>query len=498
MRKISIKPFKTAVFNLKKALNFKKYIQVISIVIVITSCTKDNAPTLTETNTSKKLTIFILNDIHGQIDNFAKVKFLVDQEKAKTNVLLTSAGDIFSGNPIVDNYPQKGYPIIDLMNRVGFDVSVIGNHEFDYGEVNLKDRMEQATFKWVCANVKTDTSVIPQPDPYTTISINDLKITFLGLVETDGKENATIPSTHPWRVQNLTFQRPENVVANYANIKQSENSDLLVALTHIGYSKSGGKLGDYQLATQFPFFDLIIGGHSHSKIDKVVNDIPIFQAGSYLNHIGKIEVSITNKTIEAISYKLIDLNTVTDEDTEIKNIINNYNDAPFFKEVIGFSELNHGRSQVGNFTADALRRQMKVDIAFQNTGGVRTSLNYGDITKKEIFQILPFNNPTITYSMTVSEIKNFLKGSGTGLYYSGLTFQKSNNDVIVRNLNGDIIPDSTTLTVGVNDYIPAVYDSYFPSTKIVKTKTDAETVISYLEEINSKVNYPNSDNYFKY
>ena len=465
-----------------KKSTLKKYILLLLLTALHLSCSNNDIPISSEKE-SKNLTIFILNDIHGQIDNFAKVKHLVDQEKIKTNVILTSAGDIFSGNPIVDNYPEKGFPIIDIMNRVGFDISVIGNHEFDYGEVNLKNRMLQANFDWVCANVETNTSVIPQPAAYTTITKNNLKITFLGLVETDGKENATIPSTHPWRVQNLIFERPENVVANYTNTKEQENADLLIALTHIGYSKNDGKMGDLQLAIQYPFFDLIIGGHSHSKIDQVANNIPIFQAGSYLNHIGKIELTIENKAIKHINYQLIDLNTITQEDAEIKNLIATYNNAPSFKEVIGFSELDHQRNQVGNFTADALRLQMGVDIAFQNTGGVRSNLNYGDITKKEIFQILPFNNDAITYNMTVAEIKNFLKGSGDGFYYAGVIFQKSNNEVVVKYLNGTVIPDSTVLTVGVNDYIPAVHDTYFTSSKIVSSQTDAETVISYLKQV---------------
>ena len=471
----------------------KRFFQLLTILFILVSCSKDN-----ELDTTENLTIFILNDIHGQIDNFAKVKHLVDEEKTKTNVLLTSAGDIFSGNPIVDNYPQKGYPIIDLMNKVGFDVSVIGNHEFDYGEVNLKDRMEQANFTWICANVQTDASVIPQPEPFTTITVNDLKITFLGLVETDGKENATIPSTHPWRVQNLTFQRPENVVGNYSNIKQSEDADLLIALTHIGYYKNGDRLGDFQLATQYPYFDMIIGGHSHSKIDKVINDIPIYQAGSYLNHIGKIKLTVKNKKIKTINYELIDLNLITEEDSEIKSIIASYNDAPFFKEVVGFSEVHHERPQVGNFTADAIKQKMNVDVAFQNTGGVRANLDYGDITTKEIFQILPFNNNVITYSMTVAEIKAFLKGSGSGFYYSGVRFYRDFNEVVVEDANGTVLSDSKILTVALNDYIPAVYDNYFTSSKIVSSNTDAQTVISYLKEINSQVNYSGSNNYFKY
>ena len=244
--------------------------------LYLTACSQDKA-TIIENSTEKKLTIFITNDIHGKIDNFAKVKYLVDQEKEITNVLLTNAGDIFSGNPIVDNYPEKGFPIIDLMNRVGYDISVIGNHEFDYGETNLKNRMQQAEFKWICANVDAKSSVIPQPSPFVNITIDEIKVTFLGLVETDGKKNDIIPSTHPWRVKNLTFQNPEDIVSDYSNVKSEENSDLYIALTHIGHTKSNS-LGDFELANQFPYFDLIIGGHSNGKINTVINNIPVFQA----------------------------------------------------------------------------------------------------------------------------------------------------------------------------------------------------------------------------
>ncbi|KGL64045.1 5'-nucleotidase [Polaribacter sp. Hel1_85] len=462
----------------------------------LTACSKETNSIIIDP-VEKNLTIFITNDIHGSIDNFAKVKYLVDEEKKKTNVLLTNAGDIFSGNPIVDNYPEKGFPIIDLMNRVGYDISVIGNHEFDYGETNLKDRMQQANFKWVCANVETSASVIPQPSAFTNITIDDIKVSFLGLVETDGKENDIIPSTHPWRVKNLTFQNPEDVVNQYKDLKAEENADLYIALTHIGHSKQYS-LGDFQLATQFPYFDLIIGGHSNGKIDTVVNKIPVFQAGNNLDYIGKIELTIEDKKVININYQLINLNTVTEEDSDIKKRINDYNDAPFFKEVIGSAQVNHNKDQVGNFAADALRLQMKVDVAFQNNGGVRSILDDGDITKKEIYQILPFNNPMIVYEMTVAEIKNFLIGSGAGFYYAGVIFENNNNRIIVKDLNGNTIPDNTTLTVGVNDYVPAVYDLFFPTPKNINPETDAETVIDYLKHTSSEINYSASNNFFRY
>lgn len=250
---------------------------LLTVIILITGCSKENEVIQNE---AKNLTIFFVNDQHGQLNNFSKIKHIIDLEKLETNVITVCSGDIFSGNPVVDNHPQKGYPMIDVMNRVGFDVSVIGNHEFDYGESILTDRINQANFDWVCANVDMENSSIPDPFEYQTISVEDIKVTFLGLVETNGSDTNTIPSTHPWRVQNLTFERPENVIAQYSNIKSQENSDLYVALTHLGYDSSGGSLGDSQIAMQYPYFDLIIGGHSHQTINTTINNIPIFQSGS--------------------------------------------------------------------------------------------------------------------------------------------------------------------------------------------------------------------------
>ena len=101
----------------------------------------------------EKVVIFSINDMHSRIDNFSKIKPLIDKEKGKGNkVFFVSAGDIFSGNPIVDNYSEKGFPIIDLLNRTGLDISVIGNHEFDYGQSILSDRIAQANFPFICAN----------------------------------------------------------------------------------------------------------------------------------------------------------------------------------------------------------------------------------------------------------------------------------------------------------------------------------------------------------
>jgi len=474
-----------------------KNLSLVLIVILILSgaCSRKKGVAATE---GEELTIFFINDQHGQIDNFSKIAHIVKAEEQSTSVIVACSGDMFSGNPVVDNYPEKGYPMIDLMNRAGFDVAVLGNHEYDYGDSILADRMNQSEFTWVCANVDMEDTEVPEPHEYTTLSVDGLKITFLGLVETNGKENATIPSTHPWRVQNFTFQRAETVVSHYANVKEQEDSDLYIALSHLGHNGYGGSLGDFQLAHQFPYFDLIIGGHSHSEIDTTVNDIPIYQAISSLNYLGKIELTLNDKKIQSLDYELIDLSQYQEQDDEIASLVNQYNDAPHLKEVIGYSNTLHSQGQVGCFYTDALRSVMNTDLTFQNTGGVRSGLDEGDIITGEILKIAPFNNRTVIYNMSVSEINSFLKGTGSGFYYSGLHIEQVGDEIHLLDEQDHILSAETVLTVGINDYIPAVHASYFPDKGAMQNMTAAETMIYYLENINSEVEYEDCDRYFRF
>ena len=473
---------------------FKKIAFLLLFIGILSGC-QDNA---NNPGNSRQLTIFTVNDVHAQLENYAKIKEIVDAERAEGNVLFLSAGDNFSGNPVVDSHEEKGYPLVDVMNRVGIDVAVIGNHEFDYGEEHLRNRIQQAEFDFICANVDTEGSLIPQPQPFTKITIGDIDVVILGLVETNGSDNETIPSTHPWRVQNLTFSRPETVVTQHADLKNEQDADVYIALTHIGHNGNDQVLGDFQLAEKFPYFDLIIGGHSHREIDTIVNDIPVYQTGSYLHKLGRIDLTIKNKVVTSIKYTLIDLDAYQGQDSELAALITEYGDQPYLNEVIGYSHAYHEKSGVGCFYTDALRGKMNVDLTFQNTGGVRSSLNEGDITKREIYQISPFNNGTVIYEMTVADVKTFLTGSQSGFYYSGLGISQSGSNVVIKDLGGNMLDDNQVLKVGVNDYIPAVHAPYFPALGEIQSLTAAETIIAYLVEIDDQVNTPDCTRYFRY
>ena len=159
-----------------------------------------------------QIIIFSTNDMHGSIDNFAKIASYIQKERAKNpNILILSGGDMFSGNPVVDQYPEKGFPMIDLMNRIGYQYEIFGNHEFDYGQEVLNRRMEQANFQFLCANMIVDeeTAGIKQPQPYAFLQIGDTKICILGLIEVSKRRTGELlPATHPARLKGITFTEP--------------------------------------------------------------------------------------------------------------------------------------------------------------------------------------------------------------------------------------------------------------------------------------------------
>lgn len=446
-----------------------------------------------ETDQSEKLTIFFINDQHGELNNFSKIKHIVDGARDSLNVLLVCAGDMFSGNVIVDQYAEKGYPMIDVMNRTGFDVSVIGNHEFDYGQEFLKKRMAQAEFEWVCANLDVGETDLEQPDPFVTLNVGNLKVTILGLVETFGKPNAVIPATHPWRVLGLTFQRYLDVLGDYSDLKTETSADLLIALTHLGTES------DRILASRIPELDLIIGGHSHEVINESVNGIPIVQSGANLQFLGRIDVKIDSQKVTDYHVKMIPLNSYPDKDESLKSVIDTYNEAPEFDEIVGFSNSFLNSTELGCFYTTALKDYLGTDCSFQNRGGIRAGIDQGEITKLEIYDMDPFNNNSVIFTMTVAEIKHFFQETRAGEHVTGITLQQDQDRLLIYDEAGREMQDQETITIGINDYIPAVYEDYFPLEKAqILDFTTAEAIINYLKTINNTLDYEGCNRYFDF
>ena len=459
-------------------------IGVFTILLLTTSCSNDSETQPVEVE-GEKISIYFVNDMHGQLENFAKIKHIVDQEKTENRTLLVSAGDLFSGSPYVDQYVEPGAPIIDIMNQTGFDISVLGNHEFDYGLEELQERIDESQFDWVCANVDASGTALDQPDPYKTLEVDGIRITFLGLVETYGREGVVAPAAHPWRMRGLAFQDHSDIINQYENLKEEENADALIALTHLG------TIRDIILANTTSFLDGIIGGHTNDINVNYFNNIPVVMAGANLAYLGKLDLMIDNKEVVASNVSMLSLDAYTEKDEALEEAINVYLDNPTFDVVVGSSETPMDAiGEVGCFFTTALKERLNVDIAIQNIGGLRSPIDQGDITALEIYQLDPFNNQSVVYNLTIAEFKRFLRESDGEIAFSGIDLTFSGADYEFRDQMGNLLGDDVTISIGMNDFIPALYEDYFSFDETdIKDFTTAEALIEYLTQTQSTVNF---------
>ncbi len=426
-----------------------KLFRIIVLTLFLASC----QPRETE------VVILSLNDLHAKIDNMDKVAAYVNEQRAQnSNVLLLSAGDLFSGNPVVDYYPDKGYPIIDIMNYMRFDVSTIGNHEFDYGQEILAKRIEQANFPFVCANINTDSSPIPALKPYIFFTKGGEKICIVGLIQER-------PEAHEDKLKKLVFTNPIEEFAKYVPLR--EKSNLLVALTHIGV------LEDTLLASRYSALDLIVGGHSHTKLDTgvLINDVLVTQAYRYVSYIGQTTVKFKNGKVVSKRNRLVDVAQLTQKDTAVTRKIAQYNNNPEMQQVVGtFKRPIVGGFNIGNFFCDAVRAQTHSDIAFQNLFGVRMdSLAKGPLTKKDLYLADPFGNEIIQFTMTGAEVLQFITSvynhfQRLDLCVSGMRYKVTvkNKQASVQAFlpNGNPIDKHKKYTVAMNSYMSTKTEEY--------------------------------------
>lgn len=433
------------------------------------------------------------NDMHAKIDNMAKLAYLADSLRSRhPYVFLVSAGDNFTGNPVVDMVKDKGYPMIDLMNRCGFNLSALGNHEFDLGQEMLNQRMKQANFKFISSNIDASKATVKQPKPYVILKAGKVKIPVLGIIQLG--ENG-LPDSHPSRLDGLSFRDGMISTADYTWLKKKYG--IMIGLTHLGVEM------DEPLAKKYPQFDLIIGGHSHTTMTKplMVGDVMIVQAGSGLKNVGMTTLQIRDGKIVERSFDLIPLEKVTGSDPAVQALIDIYNDNEELNTVVG-SAVNPlaGEHELGSLMTDAITSRLGVDFAFQNTGGIRIpSLPAGDIRLKDVYRLDPFGNQVVIYKMTLPEIKSlicnaFNRTKEIDLEVSGMTYtiilapDGSCKRVEMLDRSGMPLSESKEYTVGVNSYISASYKFDHKDPGNTTYTTSAQALIEFLKEV-KKVDY---------
>jgi 5'-nucleotidase len=264
-----------------------------------------------DTNNLKHITILHTNDVHSYIDPFpadhpknpnmggvARRASIVETiRKENPNTLLVDAGDIFQGTPYFNYY--GGELEFKLMSMMKYDFATIGNHDFDNGIDGLFAQLPHAKFEFLSANYDFKNTVLDgHIKPYKTKVIDGIKIGIFGLgVELDGlvdKKN----------YKETVYNNPIEIATDISNkLKNDEKCDLIICLSHLGfkYKDEPEKISDLVLAKKTKNIDLIIGGHTHTFLDKPVieknledKEVLINQVGCYGINIGRIDFYLTN------------------------------------------------------------------------------------------------------------------------------------------------------------------------------------------------------------
>ena len=384
-----------------------------------------------------KTIILHSNDVHGQIDGYAYIAGLRDYFKSLgAEVILADCGDFSQGSVYVIS--SKGLAAVEMMNAAGYDVVTLGNHEFDFGYEQLMENLSKAEFATLCCNVtldETGETILPASKIFTMES--GLKIAFVG-VETP--ETAT--KVHPGLVSMISFAAFENL---YTSVQKAvdevrDEADLVIGLFHLGTDAESmrNNYRSMDVLNRVTGIDFVLDGHSHTVMTAGQDGEPIQSTGTKFKNIGLVMIDNETKTVEAnfliptyLGSKLFSFNQV-DEATKAKadeimaSVDADYNTVFATSEV----ELN-GNKAPGNRTEETNSGDLITDamvwsvlkeggieqvepnavVGITNGGGIRATINVGDVTKADITTVLPFGNTVAVVYVTGAELLEAMEAS---------------------------------------------------------------------------------------
>lgn len=445
------------------------------------------------------------NDVHarvfeGKYDGmgYAKLATLVKQLEAQNpNTLLIDCGDTFHGKTFATL--EEGESIVDIMNMMGYDCMTPGNHDFNYGTDKLLELAAMCQFPVISANVQQDgETILP---PYEIIEVEGVKIGFFGLTSEE-----TAYKTHPDNVEGIEFADSIATAQQMVDML-SDEADVIVCIGHIGMDEST-EVTSEDICNAVEGIDLFIDGHSHSAIRggfTADSGTVIVSAGEYAQYLGHVTLYYTKDSIE-IEADIIE-RVLPDGDVEdlIEEIESAQSDI--LDEVIGSTDvtLDGERGDVrtketnlGNLIVDAMIYESGADIAFTNGGGIRASIDPGDITIGDIITVLPFGNYIVTTTVTGAQLKEALElgvseypeTNGAFPHTANITFTLNSaaevgsrvEDLMV---SGVAVNDTDEFVLATNDFMYAGGDGYSMFTNGILNEASAldEALIEYLATI---------------
>jgi len=426
------------------------------------------------------------NDIHGRVEEgkydgmgLAKVKTKIDELKAERDVLVLDAGDTIHGQTIVQL--SKGESMIKIMNAIGYDAMAAGNHDFNYGQERLVELDGIADFPILSANVYKDNGD-RLLSPYKIKEIEGNKVGIFGLSTPE-----TTYKTHPNNVKGLEFKNPIEEAKIMVNQLQAEGCTIIIALSHLGLDESSEHTSE-MVAEQVKGIDVIVDGHSHTKLTegKQVKETLIVQSQEYDKNLGIVDITVDQAGEISIKASLFTKEEAAnlEEDADIKSIVEEINaeNDEVLSEIVGSTEVlldgarenvRTGETNLGNLITDAMLNETGADIAITNGGGIRDSIDEGDITLGEIITVLPFGNYVVVKELSGAEIKAAIEHGisaypeslGAFPHIAGMKVKfnpskEAGNRVVEITVNGKVFDENESYQVATNDFMAAGGDDY--------------------------------------
>lgn len=429
----------------------------------------------------KKLTLLHSNDLHGDfmvekineqlVGGVSMLSGYVDKvRREEPNVLYAIAGDMFRGSLIDSEY--QGISTIEIMNLLGPDVVTIGNHEVDYGLSHLLFIEKCASFPIINANMYLTLNHRRLFDSHKIFEVDGMKILFIGILTED-----VLAQTRQEKIIGslVDVEDAAQEVTKICNAYQTEDIDFTVLLTHIGIES------DKKLAARLSpetGVDIIIGGHSHTLLNEpvVVNNIPIVQASSGTDQIGRFDILVDTDTNSIHSYKW-QLIPITPENCPkneaLENLILHYHKETelkysriltHFADVYTHPERNQ-ETMLGKIFADAFANTLGLDLMLVGSGSIREEKLGPIVAYKDLLRIFPFSDPIHRVHLTGAQLKHALKficrdeaftGDHTEYYQFSEGFYAEysveDHELLSLAIDGEEIPDDEILNVGMQDY----------------------------------------------
>ena len=451
------------------------------------------------------LTILHTNDNHGRFWHNRSGEYgmaaratliqSIRDEVAGTggHTLLLSGGDINTGVPESDL--QDAEPDFKGMNYMAYDAMALGNHEFDNPLSVLRQQHDWARFPFLSANIINQDTGMPLFKSHEIFDLDGLKVAVVGFTTQD-----TVRIGNPEFLQGLEIQSPIAVATKIVPAIAA-NSDLVVAVTHMGhyrFGENGGNApGDVALAKAVDGLDVIVGGHSQTATfsPDVQNDTLIVQAKEWGKYVGRLDLQLRNGEISVVNYQLIPVNLkkkvlldgekvsvyidqeiVADE--TLKAMLEPYQNQgqEQLMQVIGHADavfvgareqVRTNETNLGNLIALAQMERVQADLGIMNSGGIRDDMPAGDITYKDVLTVQPFSNTVAYVDLTGAELMPYLQvaankeaGSGAFAQFAGTTITMNGNSIESATVAGKLVEASKTYRLAINAYMASGGDGY--------------------------------------